>query len=163
MSLCHQSTVWDPKRVEGWWVTHPQQAVKQTPSAPTFINEAHILFMRWCEDLTAVGGRAGTAIPLAVVDNSRDRRAGESPTCEERVTGEMGSQLPHTPETHLVIAGTSSPTAQLLDPAAYKTETQGTGAVILPAEKRTNYVVLSPLGILRLGPRLEWPVGSKQS
>lgn len=81
----------------------------QTPSALTFINEAHILLMCRCEDLTAVGGRAGTAIPLAVVDNSGDRRAGESPMCEKGVTGEMGSQLPHTPETHLVIAGMSDP------------------------------------------------------
>lgn len=81
----------------------------QTPSAPTFINEAHILFVCRCEDLTAVGGRAWAAIPLAVVDNPGDRRAGESPTCQEGVTGEMGSQLPHTPETHLVIAGMSGP------------------------------------------------------
>lgn len=102
----------------------------QTPSAPTFINEAHILFVCWCENLTAVGGRAGTAIPLAVVDNSGDRRAGERAMCEEGVTGELGSQLPHSPETHLVIAGMSSPSTWLL--------------VLRPIKQKPKALELSP-------------------
>lgn len=112
----------------------------QTQRAPTFVNEAYILFVCWCEDLTAVGGRAGTAIPLAIVDNSRDRRAGESPVCEEGVTGEMGSQLPHTPETHLVIAGMSSPRAWLLVLRPIKQKPKALellSSVLFPAEKGT--------------------------
>lgn len=90
----------------------------QTPSAPTFINEAHILFVCGCEDLTAVGGRAGTAIPLAVVDNSGDRRAVESPMCEEGVTEGWGPSS----HTHLrptwSLLGCQVPSARLLGPAA---------------------------------------------
>lgn len=43
---------------------------------PGFVNEAHILLVGWGEDLTAVGGRAGATVPLAVVDNSGDGGTG---------------------------------------------------------------------------------------
>jgi hypothetical protein len=52
---------------------------QQQGGTPTFINEAHILLVGWGEDLTAVGWRAGAAVPLAVVDDSGDRGAGGSP------------------------------------------------------------------------------------
>lgn len=43
---------------------------------PTFIDEAHILLMGWSEDLTAVTRRARATVPLAIVNNSGDRGAG---------------------------------------------------------------------------------------
>lgn len=63
----------------------------------------------------------------------------------------MGPQLPHTPKTHLVIAGVSGPGAWLLDPAAYETKTPGTGDITFPAEKGVNSVALTPLGTQPLG------------
>lgn len=42
----------------------------------TFVNEAHILLVSRGENLAAAGGRAGAAVPLAVVDDSGDRGTG---------------------------------------------------------------------------------------
>lgn len=58
--------------------------------------------------------------------------------CEKGLVGQMGSQLPHKPKTHLVIAGMSGPGAWLLDPAAYKTETPRHCRCRLSSRKRNK-------------------------
>lgn len=82
-----------------------QQKQSTGTTAPTFVNEAHILLVCRREDLAAVGGGAGTAVPLAVVDDSGDRRAGGS-SGVRRDSGTGGIPTPtHKLNTHLVIAG----------------------------------------------------------
>lgn len=137
----------------------------------TFVNEAHILLVGRGEDLAAVGGRAGAAVPLAVVDDSGD--GGTGGTRHMRTVwgpGGLPRPLPPgrteaalRPKTHLVIAG-SGPHARLPDPSASEgkpdtgqvtspgaSERGGRGVPLPPSKLTTNCSGLTTGGTPRVG------------